>query len=176
MEALIRVKIYYPNKWKKYIGDAATDDDKHFNWFICAKKYMDDNGETVAEFDIGSLFYHQPSGQNYVNDAPLKILILDENFVSKDFKFDNYSGVAKRGQYCPDECVICNEIDIYILTSALRQYDKNECPLLGYAKTNYHTISKMTPQLAGVKTIDDAIAKYGKDGMCKIAYDATAKK
>jgi hypothetical protein len=92
---MLSLKLYYPNSWKKNVQDLVTDEDKKFNWFLCAKRYKDPVSNLyIAELGSGILFYEEKTGVTYVSHLPsgvstspdrgdnlpssIKILIMDD--------------------------------------------------------------------------------------------------
>src|SRR5437868_13462413 len=84
MAKLQKVRLYLPNTWRKYIGDLASESDKHFNWFLCSQRYKDPapsgSGWYVADIAKGAMFYDESTGHTLVipKDIQARLLIVDD--------------------------------------------------------------------------------------------------
>ena len=60
------VKLIYPNQWHVNIGDLVPEEDKHFSWFLCSKKYMDKNEWYIISVSSFAQFFSERTGETLV--------------------------------------------------------------------------------------------------------------
>jgi hypothetical protein len=194
---LVVVKLYYPNQWRKNVGDLASKQDKRFNWFLCSKRYESEiPGFYVAEIAKGTRFYDSIASINYILPEPAKLLIvtsdqgsttsstapgpLDQGwktFEKSSFKWTklNYKGLASTVE-CenPSGSIICPEATFGFIQGCLK-VDKNipnECPIIRYAKANYKCIRAKIPKFPTSSDIDRMLDDgYSLSDVCKILYE-----
>ncbi len=190
-----KVVLYYPNNWRRYIGDLATEEDKHFNWFLCSKPYFDPkNGLFVIEVGRGTRFYEESTGKTFVIpllgftagegeakgssvEAEKAKIILLVNGNAKKVKKYNYQGFANLsacnlGANASDEFVICKEAEFHFLPGVLESSKKERlCPIIDFAKKNNSRIKKLVPDFPSPEEIDHVIEKFPCSTVCRILYE-----
>jgi len=174
-----KVVLYYPNNWKRNIGDLADEKDKEFNWFLCSKKYKDPvSGLYVVEIGTGTRFYEESTGRTLV--APLgskTVLLLNHQIDDEILQKYGYQGVAKLvkcnlSNKASDEFVVCKEASFEFLPGVLVQSSKeNLCPIIEFAKKNGEVIKRVIPNFPNAEEIDDALEKSSCNIVCKVLYD-----
>lgn len=185
-----KVVLYYPNNWKRYIGDLATAEEKKFNWFLCSKRYKDPKtGIFVAEISRGTKFYEESTGKTLV--APLrsddaseadKILLWivktnEQLPTHEQIQTFGYQGLA-RLQKCElsnkasDEFVICKEAEFDFLFGVLEESKAlRACPIIDFSKRNNRCIRTKLPEFPTCAEIDDVLEKHNCSAVCRVLYE-----
>lgn len=178
------VKLYYPNQWRKNIGDLATPEDKRFNWFLCSKRYESDiPGFYIAEISPGTRFYNEESGSNYILKNSAKLVIVDKKEIFlqppkdiiHDLQTDKYQGLALAVE-CenPEGSIICPEALFGFLKNKLDidRSNSSACPIIQYSKSNYKCIKTKIPNFPTPSDIDKILeAGYPLSIVCKVLYE-----
>lgn len=183
-----KVVLYYPNNWKRYIGNLASPEEKKFNWFLCSKRYKDPKtGLFVAEIRNGTKFYEEDTGQTLVvplseKEGAVRLLIDDDSgtrvgealLKAKEY---GYQGIA-RLQQCnlkdkaSDEFVVCKEAEFEFLPGVLEESRKEKfCPIIDFSKRNNKCIRSKIPDFPTPKEIDEVLENYKCSTVCRILYD-----
>lgn len=185
-----KVVLYYPNNWRRYIGDLATPDEKKFNWFLCSKKYIDPcSGHFVAEMGRGVKYYSEESGKTFVvplldgpDDESKILLLLDDGKgdllrvidIIKKCKYKGYARLERceLSQRASDTNFLCKEASFYFLQGVLVESKKERfCPIVDFSKRNNTCIKKLVPDFPDVSEIDWALDKYDSGIVCKVLYE-----
>ena len=128
---LIEVRLFFPNNWRRHVGDLASSKDKRFNWFLCSQRYMDpESGLYIAEIAKGAVFYDEHNGHTLVvpKDQPTRVLILEDlKHVQPKTVMDTLTRYHYQGVAYPKECdlkdpdhfVICREVIFGFVDGAL---------------------------------------------------------
>ena len=182
-----RVVLYYPNEWRRYIGDLAPDSDKSFSWFLCSKRYIDPKyGHYVAEVGFLTKFYDPSDGHSLVvpvsERKPLMLIAKGgDNDLSAEWEIvraSNYQGIAvvKPQAKTSTEDVLCGEVLFYFLDGVLELSKREEtCAIITYAKRNYGVIRQVMPDFPSPTEIDEALRLYKCSTVCKILYGEVVK-
>lgn len=196
-----KVVLYYPNNWKRFIGDLAPPSEKRFNWFLCSKRYKDPKtGFFVAEIGRGTKFYEESTGKTLVipflpeeksesGENPLpgfrrnpeKIILWivkeDETPSLKQIKDYGYHGLArllncKLGDKASDEFVVCKEAEFEFLVGILEDSQKEKfCPIIDFSKRNNNCIRSKVPDFPTPEEIDEVLQISKCSVVCRILYD-----
>jgi hypothetical protein len=175
MMSFLEVYLYYPNNWRKNIKDLASEDDKRFNWFLCATKYQDDRGRDVAKINKGSKFYDIKTGKNYILlKSDIKILILRSSEVFNTNLDPEFSGFASMDLGCEnkDDSTICKDIIFHFLPEVLDETVRDsECYIISYAKRRNKCIRRVINTFPLPDEIDECLKMYNREAVCKILYE-----
>lgn len=181
LEEIQRVVLYYPNNWKRFIGNIAPPSEKKFNWFLCSKRYKDHRGFFVAEIGRGTKFYEEKTGKTYV--IPLvgeKVILLieEDDLIPMDrAKSYGYQGVARLqkcnlGEKASDEFVICKEAEFDFLPGILEISQKERfCPIIEFSKRNNKCIKAKIPDFPSSEEIDEVLESYKCSTVCLVLYE-----
>lgn len=186
-EKFQNVVLYYPNSWRRNIGDLMPAEDKKFNWFICSKRYLDPESNVfVAEVARGTLFYEEDTGKTLViplkegEDEGIKLLILSNPPKKGDYeviKRYKYGGYAKMhncdiSDKAQDECIVCKEVSFYFREGILVLSTKEKfCPIINFSKKNNISIRKVYPEFPTAEQISAALQNHKCHVVCQILYD-----
>lgn len=172
------VRLYYPNRWRRNIGDLADPADKTFNWFLCSKRYKDpETGLYVAEIASGTKFYEEESGHTFVVPLEPKIKVLIDESVSdleRVAKEKGYQGIALMGQ-CnlsnPDAFFICHDVKFGFFEDSIVISKKERfCDIIDYSKRHSKCIQRVIPDFPTAEEIDGAVEKNKCSVMCKVLH------
>lgn len=187
------VRLYYPNMWRKYIGDLASNEDKRFNWFLCSQRYRDSSsGLYIIEIAKGAKFYDEESGDTLVvkKDQNAKMLILDDpNNVSirnmspkeimrliKNRAYQGYAHLQECRLKNPDQLVVCREAVFNFINDVLESSKKERvCEIIDYAKKNNTCLKAFLPSFPSSQEIDAALKEYSHQTVCKVLYQDIIK-
>lgn len=188
MPGFREVRLYYPNNWRKYIGDLAAEEDKHFNWFLCSQRYKDpESGLYLAELSPKSKFYDEDSGDTLTIAKDVKVaklVIADDSANEKILKhgerlpniikthgYQGYAYLQKCTAKKSEEMVVCREAVFGFIDGALEAPRKESgCAIIDYAKQNNKCIKAAIPDFPSVEEIDDSLKKYSRQAVCKVLY------
>lgn len=179
---LKKVRLYFPNGWRRHIGDLASSRDKRFNWFLCSQRYKDpSSGMYIAEISGGIRFYDEESGETLISPKdPTRLLIIEDGLENDARKVMgilrkySYQGTA-RLQECdlkvPDQSPVCREAIFEILDGVLRSSNTSEtCYIIDYAKKNNKCLQSEISGFPTAQEIDDALKSYGVGNVSKVLY------
>lgn len=187
-----KVVLYYPNNWKRYIGNLATPEEKKFNWFLCSKRYKDPaTGLFISEIARGTKFYEESTGKTLVipllteeekeksiNVQKVRLLIVDEIEINpEELVKMGYQGIAKL-QKCTlpenasDELMVCKEAEFIFLSGVLEDSQKEKlCPIIDYSKRNNKCIRSKIPDFPTCEEIDNTLNNFQCSAVCKVLYE-----
>jgi len=146
------------------------DDEDHFSWFICGKKYSED-GIDFLEVPTSTRFYDVESGRTYGPRRKLKVQILSSTEPQRPVLSDGYT---KRVNCNPsrERDVVCHEIEFYLYPHTISTLKREEtCSLIQYAKTHYAEIQQRIPEFPTAEMIDALLEKSSCRAVCKVLYD-----
>jgi hypothetical protein len=187
MESTFReVRLYFPNNWRRYIGNLVTDKDKRFNWFLCSQRYKDpSSGMYVAEISSKAQFYDEHTGEtlSVPKDIAIKMLILDDpgnrDITSREIipilTEYQYQGIAYL-QRCDianqDHFFVCREALFGFLNGVLRVSQRSSvCEIITYAKKNNECLRAFISDFPTSEEIDVALKTYECSLVSKILYE-----
>lgn len=176
-----RVVLYYPNEWRRYIGDLAPESDKAFRWFLCSKRYVDPKyGYVIAEVGFLTKFYDPSDGHTLVvpvtEGRPKLLIMQDVNDLREGWKIvksSGYQGIAvvKTNAKTSTENIVCDEVVFYFLDGVLEISKREDtCAIITYAKRNYEAIRQVQPEFPTPREIDEALKLYSCANVCKVLY------
>lgn len=175
----VKVVLYYPNNWRRNIGNLASEIDKQFNWFLCSKKYKDPVSNLyIVEIGNGTRFYEEKTGRTLV--APLEgkiVLLLNssiDNAAVKKYGFSGVANLVKCDLSCKgsDEFIVCKEASFEFLDGVLQHSSKeNLCPIIEFSKKNVDCIKKLIPDFPTAGEIDKSLENNSCNVVCKVLYD-----
>lgn len=185
-----RVVLYYPNNWRRFIGDLAPPEEKKFNWFLCSKRYKDPStGFFVAEIGRGTKFYEENTGKTLVvpllaeeeKDSKEKVVLWivneEERPSLSDVKKYGYQGLArlqncKLGDKAAAEFVVCKEAEFDFLPGVLEDSQKERfCPIIDFSKRNNKCIRSKVPDFPTASEIDEVLETHKCSNVCRVLYE-----
>jgi hypothetical protein len=195
---LVKVKFYYPNRWRQNVGDLVSIKDKRFNWFLCSKRYEDPASKLyIAEISPGTKFYDDIDGTNYILPETVKLIIVEnkkdiedisDNSMAIDSKITDLISKIKRFNYqgvvCLIDCnnpngsIICPEVLFGFLNGVLKLDKQNSdgCPIIQYSKLNYKCIKTKIPEFPSPVEIDSVLADgFSLSIVCTVLYEYIIK-
>lgn len=181
---LREMRLYYPNTWRKYIGDLASNEDKQFNWFLCSQRYRDpDSGLFIAEICPSVKFYDEKTGDTLVvpKDQNVKILILDDPKntslhgaeildIIKKYKYQGVAHLQKCNFERPEQLVVCREAVFGFFDGVLKIPKDNTGIIIDYAKKNNACLRSHIPDFPSPQEIDESLKKYPHQTVCRALH------
>ena len=173
------LRLYYPNKWRMYIGDLVEPEDKIFCWFLCSARFKDpETGEYVVEISRGIKFYEEKTGHTYsLPDGGVqpKLLILEDFSGSDPEKFarkNGYQGTATKQGKCelnnPDDFFLCYEAIFYFFPGYLEVSKKEEkCDVVKFSKERNADIRKFVPDFPTTEEIQSLFQQGNSESTAK---------
>lgn len=174
-----KVVLYYPNNWKRFIGDVAPPSEKKFNWFLCSRHYKDTKtGMFVSEIDGGTKFYEESTGNTLVANKAI-LLVAEGNEVPsvnqiKDYGYQGFAKLEKcnLSSKAADEFVVCKEAEFYFLPGVLKKSQKEKvCPIIVFSKRNNKCIRSKIHDFPTPEEIDEVLDSYKCSTVCRVLYD-----
>lgn len=184
-----KVVLYYPNNWKRFIGDVAPVSEKQFNWFLCSRRYKDPKtGYFVAEIGRGTKFYEESTGKTLVvplvddengkKEEKIRLWIVEntppEITEIEKLGYQGYATLRKcdLGSKASDEFVICKEAEFFFLPGVLSESQKERfCPIIEFSKRNNKCIKAKLSDFPSSKEIDDVLENYKCSTVCRVLYE-----
>lgn len=166
-----KLKLVYPNNWRKNIPNRSC-----FSWFLCSKKYLDENGYYSIDISPKAQFYSEDSGKTYSiiqNSDKIKIRLLLVNephnkrkLISRDFHLKCDSNRDILSQECPLVNDINHLIEIAKYVEGLKyggiafEYEGKDCVSSPVCQQALFIINSNL--LESKKQVDCEIIKYAK--------------
>lgn len=178
MKDIKELYFYYPKRWIKEFCDNNMID---FNWFLCGKKYIDDNNNLILEVPEYIKFYDMNMGISYSLKRKIKLLIFDK--INSDLKklIENYDGIVSETiiNGSNDE-LLCHNIIFGIKDDVLVVNNSKLCDIIIYAKKYNKCIRSKIPSFPDPTEIDELLIKYkNHKNICfivsKVLYDYLQK-
>lgn len=178
----VETRLYYPNNWRRNVGDLVPAEDKRFNWFICSKRYMDPvSGFYVADISKGTKFYEEKTGENMttpLEGEDVKLLIVDKNTslasqlksVEK-YKYQGYTTLVECDIRNPDESFVCREVIFWFKKGVLIPIKTDKvCALIDYAKKHNECIRSKIRDFPLAEEIENMMKTRHRSEVCKDLY------
>ena len=169
----LALRLYYPNRWRMYIGDLVEPEDRTFCWWLCSKRFYDPATEIhVIEIVRGIIFYEEATGHTFsLPDDGLpspKLLILDDFPPEKGdpttfAKKHGYQGLASKNGKCdlarPDDFLLCHDATFYFFPGFLTVSKKEgACDVVKFSKERSSQIRTFLPDFPTPEEIAEKIA------------------
>lgn len=183
----VETRLYYPNNWRRNVGDLVPKEDKKFNWFICSKRYADPlSGLYVADISKGTKFYEENTGKSMMTPLEgdeVKLLIIDRNKIMAEqlkivekYNYQGYASLVGCDIKNPDESFVCREVTFWFKKGVLVPVNKDKvCPIIDYAKKHNECIRAKIRGFPSVDKIGDMIKRSEKSVVCKELYGGLMK-